>query len=68
MAQLVKGPNLDFSHGHDLVVHGFKPHIGLCADSVEPAWDSLSLPAPPPLVLSLALKINKHKNAFQEGN
>ena len=30
---------------------GFKPYIGLCADSAERAWDSLSLslslPAPP---------------------
>ena len=36
---------------HDLMVHGIKPCIGLCADRVEPAWDSLSpslsLPLPP---------------------
>ena len=25
-----------------LTVHEFKPHIGLCADSAEPAWVSLS--------------------------
>ena len=30
----------------------FKPCVGLCADSTEPAWDSLS--APPPLALSLS--------------
>ena len=59
MAQLVEHPTLDFGSGHDLTVHGFKPHVELCADHVEPAWDSLSLPltASPPLVLSL--KINK---------
>ena len=46
---------------------GFKPRVGLCAGSVEPAWDSLSssslslslslsLSAPPPLVRSLKIK------------
>ena len=38
MAQLVKRPNLDFP------VREFEPHLGLCAGSVELAWDSLSLP------------------------
>ena len=28
--------------GHDLTIHGFELSIGLHADSVEPAWDSLS--------------------------
>ena len=39
----------------------FEPCIGLCADSMEPAWDSLSpsLSSPPLLSLSLSLKINK---------
>ena len=53
----------DFSSGRDLAVREFKPHIGLCTDSVEPAWDSLSASAsasaPPSLMLSL--KINKNK-------
>ena len=48
MAQLVKRPPLDFGSGHYLTVHGIKPHIGLCADSEEPAWDSLSLSLPLP--------------------
>ena len=63
MVQPVKRPTLDFSSGHDLTVHEFEPHIGLCADSVEPAWDSpfLSLSVPLPLMLSLSLKINKNK-------
>ena len=37
MAQSVKGLTLGFSLGHDLTVGGFKPCIGLCVDSVEPA-------------------------------
>ena len=53
VAQSVKRPTLDFGSGHDLVVHEFEPHVGLWADSVEPAWDALSpsLSAPPLLVL-----------------
>ena len=42
MAQSVKCPTLGFGSGHGPVVRGFEPHIGLCVDSVEPAWDSLS--------------------------
>ena len=40
MAQLVKHPTLGFGSSHDLMVHGIKPHIMLCADSTEPARDS----------------------------
>ena len=60
MAQLIKGPTLDFSSGHDLMVHEIDPCIGLCADGTKLGWDSLS--APPPLsthVCALSLKINK---------
>ena len=41
---------LDFGPGHDLTVCVFKLHAGLCIDSVELAWDSLSpsLSVPPP--------------------
>ena len=51
----------DFGSGHDLTVCGFEPQVRLCADSVEPAWDSLFLPlsAPTPLALSLSLSQNK---------
>ena len=55
----------DFSSGHDLAVHDFQPHIGLCADSSEPGaclrfCVSLSLSALPLLILCLSLsKINK---------
>ena len=37
MAQSVKHQTLDFGSDHDLMVGGFEPHIGLCADGVEPA-------------------------------
>ena len=66
MTQLVEGPTLDFGSGHDLTVPEIEPCIGLHADSAEPAWDSLSplLFAPPPLSLSVSLKINKLKKNF----
>ena len=61
MAQSVKHLTLDFSSRHGLMVHEFKPRIGLHADGAEPAWDSvsLSLSAPSTHRLSLPLKINK---------
>ena len=37
VSQLVKWPTLDFGSGHDLRVHKFEPHVGLCVDSAEPA-------------------------------
>ena len=53
VAQLVEILTLGFGSGHDLMVGELETHIGLCADRVEPAWDSLSLSlslsAPPPL-------------------
>ena len=60
MAPLVKWPTLDVRAGHDLTVHGFKPHVRFHAVSVEPAWDSLSptLPVPPRLALSLSLSLS----------
>ena len=60
MAQLVKHPT-------SAQVRGFDTHVGLCADSLEPGacFDSVSLSvsAPPLLVLCLCLylsKMNKH--------
>ena len=67
VAQSVKHPTLNFGSGHDLTVHEIQPYVGLCADSMEPAWDSLfpSLSASPLLTLSvppfLSLSKNKHK-------
>ena len=39
---------------HDPTVCEIEPRVGLCADSGEPAQDSLS--ALPPLILSVSLK------------
>ena len=56
----VKDLTLDFGSGHDLTVCEMESCVGLCADSMEPAWDSLSctlslsLSTPPP-----TLSINK---------
>ena len=55
MAQLFKCLTLGFGSGHDLMVHEFKPHIGLYADSVEPAWDPLSLSLCPSRMHTLSL-------------
>ena len=56
MAYSVKRQTLDFGSGRDLEVRGLEPHVGLCADSEEAAWDSvsLSLSAPPTCSLSLS--------------
>ena len=64
MAQLVKCPALDFYSDHDFMVCGIQSQVGLCMDSEEPAWDSLSPSICPSLThmlsLSLTLKINKY--------
>ena len=64
MAQSVKHLTLGFGSGHELTVREFEPSIWFCADSGEPAWDSLSpsLSAPPQLMRAHALKINKNKH------
>ena len=57
MAQLVKHPTLGFGSAVDLMAHGFEPHIGLCAVSLESAWIlslSPSLSGPPQIVLPLS--------------
>ena len=63
VAQLVKSLTLDFGLGHDLMVHGFDPCIGLCADSAELAWDSLSPPLSllPPLSIPPQLTLSQNK-------
>ena len=57
----------DFGSGHDLTVHGFKPCVWLCADSLEP-WSllqilclclSLPLPCLSSFSLSLSLCLSK---------
>ena len=51
----------NFGLGHDLAVRGFEPHVGLCADSMEPGTCfrfcvSLSLCSSPAHAVSLSLK------------
>ena len=60
--QLVKCLTLDLGSSHSLMVGEIEPQVGLCADSMEPAWDSLSPSLPDPLLntLSFSLKINKY--------
>ena len=55
VAGLVKHLTLDFGSGYDLKVSGIEPHIRLCTDSLEPAWDTSSVSAP----LSVSLFKNK---------
>ena len=55
VAQSVEHLTLDLSSGRDLAFGGIEPHIGLRADSMEPAWDSLSLTCSH----TFSLKINK---------
>ena len=61
VAQSVKPQTVDLSSGHNLTICEFEPHIRVCADSVEPAWNSLppSLSALPSL-LSLFQKISEN--------
>ena len=54
---LVEHPTFDFGLGHPLMVCEFEPHIELCAGSVEPAWDSVSLSLP--LLAPLSKQTNK---------
>ena len=54
-----------FGSGRDLTVCGFKPRVGLCADSSEPGdcfgfRVSLSVSAPPLLMLCLSLSLIEH--------
>ena len=59
MAQLVKYLTLELSSGHDLMLRDIKPCIGLCADSVEPAGDSLSLSVGSCPAYALSLSLSK---------
>ena len=68
MAQSVKHLTLDFGSGHDLTVPEIEPCIRLCADSSEPAWDSLSLSLSlcpfPTHVVSVKINLRKKKAKF----
>ena len=62
VAQLVKPLTLDLGSGHDLTVGEIEPCIGLCTNSMEPAWSSLSpsVSALPLLSPSLSVSQNKY--------
>ena len=64
VAQSVKCPTLDLGSGHDLTVREFKPHIRLCTDSVEPAWDSVS----PSLCPSFTVHTRSHARSLSLSN
>ena len=53
--------HLSVSSGHDLTVHEFESHIGLCADSpgLEPASDSVSPSVCPSPTQALSLSVSK---------
>ena len=63
VSQLVKHLALDLDSDHDLSLHRFGLHVGLCADNAESAWDSLSPSlsalSPPSCMHALSLKIIK---------
>ena len=61
VAQSVKCPTLAFGSGHDLMVHETEHHMGLCVDSTDTAWDSLSLSLCPSHSCALPLSQNKLK-------
>ena len=55
----LKRLTIGFGSGHDLAVPGTEIRVRLCADSMEPAWESLSPSLSTPALLSL-LEINKY--------
>ena len=65
MAQLVKRQTLALGLDHDLTVCEFEPHVGLCADSVELASDSL-FPSLSPLSLSTAHSVSLSPSLHQK--
>ena len=72
MAQSMVGClTLDFGSGHELTVCEIKPRVGLCTDSAEPAWNSLSPSLSAPLQLThslfLTLSLSKKIQVFKDG-
>ena len=62
VAQLAKCWTPDLGSGHYLTVCEFKPHIGLNAESSEPAWDYVSPSFCPSPALSLSWSLSQNKN------
>ena len=58
VGEAVKHPILDLSSGHDLTDPEMEPRVWLCADSTEPAWDSLC-PSSPTAQLAHAPSLSK---------
>ena len=73
VAQSVQHPTLDLGSGHDLMISEIESHVGLCAVSVDPAWDSLlpslslSLTDLLSLFLSLCVSLKINKNFLKTG-
>ena len=59
VTQSVRCPALGFSLGHDLMVCGFQPCVGLCTDTMKPTWDPLLLPLFLPHLCCFCLSQNK---------
>ena len=70
MAQSVKHPTLAQVMISQLVSSSPVPGSVLTAQGLEPALDSVSpsVPAPPPLALSVSLKINKLQKIIINNN
>ena len=62
VAQSVKQPTLDFSEGHDLMVHEFEPLVGLHADNMWSMLGFLSLPLPCACMRTLSFSLSLSKN------
>ena len=70
VAQSVECLALDFCLSLDLMVHEIEPHVGLCVDGAEPAWDSVSASLSLLLPYSLALSPSQNKSLklFKKSN
>ena len=62
VARSVKCLTLDFSSGHDLTILEFEPQVGLCTNSPQPAWDSVSPSLCPSPAGTLSLSLSKYIN------
>lgn len=50
---------MSFNSGHELSVHGFEHHVGLCAENAEPDWNSLFPSLSLPLLLVLFIPFSQ---------
>ena len=66
--QSVKRLTLHFGSAHNLTVCGIEPHSGPCADSMEPAWDRLSLSLCSSLTCAVSVSLKIKKNKKKEKN